>query len=355
VELVVALILLYTAQCVVWLPRGCVLLARFLGSGIEIEPAGWCLLHPRPSARSLVGTRLPLALSGGELRAVGDHSWWRGAALGEGAHFDPGATEPVELRGRSVRSGSRRLARGVTAEHAAHLARILESLRAQADGDLQARVAEWLDASLDLEALRASLESTRRATRGLAPILDVYALVLFIPLPLAIAFFGAEPVLWRVLPALGVLHVAALVSFVLAHRRLAPGEAGALLESLLAASLYPPILLRSCNEFALERALCFHPATVACVALPREKALARLRTELLRCRSEGDESWLASREGEGLSALAAAMGESSASLFAAPSREDGWALAFCPACHVEYRRASGACTDCETALEAFEI
>jgi len=47
------------------------------------------------------------------------------------------------------------------------------------------------------------------------------------------------------------------------------------------------------------------------------------------------------------------LGETPESLRAAPPRSDPRALAYCPACRSEYRRADGTCTDCEVPLEAY--
>ena len=73
----------------------------------------------------------------------------------------------------------------------------------------------------------------------------------------------------------------------------------------------------------------------------------------MRCRAASADDWLLDRERLGLESLAAALGESPTSLFAAPPREDALATGFCPACRVEYRRAGGECSDCGAPLEAF--
>jgi len=353
VDFVVALLLLYGAQCVVFLPAGTVLFTRVFRSAVASPGPGWRLLHLRPSARALVGTRHPLTLRAGELHVRAFAHGLQGAALGP--CFDPDAAEAMEARGRWVWSGKQRCARGVTKLHALALASYLEGLRGLSATELQRRVESQIDAAVDLPSLRAAMTRVGDKTRWFGRLLDLYALLTLTLIPALVALYGGEPVLWRAIPVFAVLHLVTLACFARVHRLLLPGRGGELVESLFAASLFPPLLLRAAHEFAFESALRFHPAAVACALLPEEAARSVLRRELLRSRAEAqaEGAWLAGHEAAALEGLVPATGASLDTLFAAPCRQDPFATGYCPSCQIEYRRAAGDCLDCEVALVAF--
>ena len=135
-----------------------------------------------------------------------------------------------------------------------------------------------------------------------------------------------------------------------------PREGGALAVALVEVTLYPPSLLRGAQKLATEALGRRHPAVVALGLLPEAPGREVLRRAWLRL-DEGDASGraadLVAAERHALDALAREAGLSPEGLRAPPPRRDTQALAYCPVCLVEYRRAEGDCSDCGRALAGY--
>jgi hypothetical protein len=358
VDLFVALALLYLIQCVAWLPAGATWLLATRSGVRSAEGPGFRLQPLRPAARAVVGLRFPLESAGGVLRARGHASGWR---------RDREAGDPVpleqlaaaEARELLVFSGKRVLARGTDAAHAERIAALLRDLAGAEPAVRRKRADAALRESLSLSAAGQARDRFDDATGWLAAASDSYAVALLVLTPAAALFVGSELTLVIGAPALALLHVLTLVAFGRAHARLAPERRAERWQALLGVAFYPPGLLRG---HALLRAGMlgrFQPAALALALLPRDAARDFLRAELVLAEARGSEVApelgfsLERCQHDALLALVEESGESLASLCAAPARSDPLALAFCPACHCEYRRGDGDCSDCEVALAAF--
>lgn len=351
VELLLTLLVLYGLQCAVLLPRGGVLFARILGSWQRSEGPGWRLLHPWPSARVWLGSRSAWLEDAEGLRLRGATPWL-GAGFAEGGEprFAPGAGQPVEVRGSRVLVAGRPVLRGLGRPHAAALGALLAEL-ARPGADAEAVLDRAVRESFDLDALREADARIDEATRWLAVLADVCFLMLFAALPALAWWLGGERALVLLAGPYLLLHVAALVGFGLAHRRLLPDAGGARFEALFTAALYPPLLLRAAQDLRGQLLAAFHPAAVAAVALPEQEALAFLRTEIARCTADGE---IANRERAGLLATLEALGGSLEALLAPPAPADPLARSYCPRCRTEYRILAGACSDCGSDLEPLQ-
>ena len=128
------------------------------------------------------------------------------------------------------------------------------------------------------------------------------------------------------------------------------------MQRLFEIALYPPLLLRSFHGLESEVLGRFHPATLAAALLDPEARKRFLRAEIVRAEAAAHQpgaSGFPKLELRALERLADEIGESVASLVAAPYRHDPRAESYCPSCHAEYRRASGICVDCELPLRRY--
>jgi len=360
-ELLLVLGVLYGLQCFVWLAEGATLFVRPLRGFLVSEGPGWRLVHPVPSAPALLATRLPLVEQDGRWHGRAAPTWLSSRGFVERAPVDVASLADAEVEGCVVRVGGRPFARALAKEQAEPLARFLRGL---AGGDA-ARARESLDhrlaESLSLERYRRCRSQLAEATRWLRGASDTYWVALFVGLPLAVLVWGGEPVLLRGALPVALLHLIALFAYWWAHRRLYPESRGERAESVFAAALYPPLLLRTHHELRTRVLADFHPAVVAVAALPRDAGRAFLRGEILRStgqaaahREAGAAPCVRELEIRALWALASQLGESRETLLAAPVRQDPRALAYCPLCHFEYAVATGSCADCGIALAPFE-
>lgn len=351
-ELWIVLVGLYLLQCCLWLPWGTVLFVRAASSWLTTAGPGWRMLHPLPSGPGRVGTRLPLSEREGRLHGPGAASWLSGSGWHEfGPAVEARALAEAEARGHVVRVSGRPFARATGPEQAEAQAEFLRALGRAEDHERAAVVEHALEGSLSLQGYQRAEERVGRATRWLRWSSDLYCAALLAGLPMAFALWGTERGLLLSLPALAVLHLSTLAAHVRAAARLRPGRVGALLESTLAAAVYPPLLLRALADLRMREISSFHPAVVAGAVLPDEQGAAFLRAEIVRAAARAEAAvagglGLDALELRALRRLAAELGQSPETLLAPPTRRDPLAQSYCPACLCEYRSAAGTCTEC---------
>lgn len=325
-ELFGALCVLYLLHCIVWLPEGaCLFVPTVFGPVIAPGP-GFRILHPRPSARSLVARRFPVP--------DGDLSALRGAEARKTAIF-------VERRA---------LARCADPTRAEELAAKLREIGGCEPDAAQERIENAVAQTLSPAALGAARARFDAEARVLAWTSDAYWLSLFAVMPAAAFSVGSQYALAVLGPAVAVLHVATLWSFARAHARLFPTRRAERVESAIGAAFYPPSVLRAYHHLRDSALGAFHPAAVAVDALPAERGRAYVRAALVRATAACGGSRASGAEERGLRRLVAEIGESPATLLAVPARRDPRALGYCPACLCEYRRDAGDCSDCGVPL-----
>ena len=358
-ELFAALGALYAWQCLTWLPGGAALVwATWLGARIAAGP-GFRLAALRPGAPCAQAQRFPVVCRDGGLHVRGGTSWFA---------RDAEASEPLSLEQLGsaeahehwVRAGKRRLARGVDALDAERIAHLLRGLADGTPAERQRHAAQALRASLSLKDAAAARDRAQQATSWLAVTSDVYLVNLLGFAPAAAFYLGDEFALRILAPALLLLHAATLVCFGRAHAALRPGRRAERWQALFGVVIYPPGLLRAQQQLCAGALAGFHPAALALALLPERAAQDFLRAELLQAEARSEEDPAAELgfsldacERDALRALVAESGSSRDALLAAPARCDAHALAYCPACHCEYRRGDGDCSDCELALVPF--
>jgi hypothetical protein len=359
-ELWIALGILYGLQCLVWLPEGTQLFVRVLGDWWVTPGPGWRMLHPRPSAPSLLAAPLPLLEQTGRWRGRGNPTWassrgWKG----RGMPVEREDLARIEVRGVVLRLDGRALGRAIAPVGAEPLADWLRGLAEGGESDAARQIEAALAASLSLARYREAKQRLAGRTRWLRTSSDLYALGLFLGLPSAAFVWGSEPVLLRGLPALGALHLLTLFALIVSWRRLYPGRGGEVAEAAFSAAFYPPLLLRAYGELRTRELALFHPAVVAIDSLPVDQARAFLRGEILRAAATADATadasvpGIAQLERRALEALESEWWEGAASLWAEPPRHDPGARSYCPACHVEYASGSGTCNDCDLVLTPY--
>lgn len=351
-ELVVALLTLYALQCVTRLPPGSVLFVRPLRRWRFQHGGGWRVMPPVPSATCVVGCRIPLVQRDGKLRGRGAVTWLSGGVPTGLPAFDPSSGAQISTRGALVRVGGRPFAQGLDAEQAAELATWLRQL-ARPDLDRKGCIERAVSESLRWDRLRDRLDRVQRESRWLRASADAYAVSLFAILPLALALLGDEAGLYRAWIPLAGLHLLTWIAFAVAHRRLYPTHTGSRVEALIAMGLYPPLLLRGHAALSAGALGRYHPAAVAAVVLEGSALRAFLRSELVLARAASQEPAdppIAAVEAAAIATLIESLGIAPDALLAPPPPTDPLVESYCPACHEEYRRRDGRCTDCGVAL-----
>ncbi|MEM7412943.1 MAG: hypothetical protein AAF430_22115 [Myxococcota bacterium] len=267
------------------------------------------------------------------------------------ADWDPGVAPEVTRTGTLVRVDGRPFARGASEASA----RAIESLIASAGGSENevwlAGTAEQLARDTDVASFSERSDSLARATRGLRWVLNVYALGLLVLLPIAVAAVGSERALSLAFPAVLFWHLVCLLALARSDRAVRPGALGERVQLLFEAFVYPPQLLRAYHRVEAEALGRVHPAVLAALLLAGDARQAALRSEILAAR--GADGVLAPLELRALEQLTRELGEPIEGLLAGPTRQDPWAVGFCPSCHTEYRAPAETCADCSQPLERY--
>jgi hypothetical protein len=357
-ELVLALLLLYGLQCMIRLPRGGLLFIRPLFNWRITAGPGWRLLHPIPSGACFLASRFILTEDEAGLCGRETPTRFGFAPLQQSLpRFDVNVSVEVEARGKTVRVGGTTFQRTQTKHAAEAAAELLRGLRGLPLDDTRERIARELSESLSLVNYRKESERLRNATSLLAWASDLYALLLFVGLPILIWLEHAERALFMVLPVMVLVHLMTLIVLVFAHRRLFPGRRGELLEHLVSCAIYPPGLLCALKDMQRQILDRFHPATVAVMLLPKEELerflrseLGRLELAMSRDRGNPESVGLATLERNALVELITTCGEFREALLAPRAGEDPLALTYCPVCLADYRVAEGTCGDCGAVL-----
>ncbi len=360
-DLLIALGFLYGLQCATWLTRGAELFVKPLRTWVVSSGPGWRLLHPLPSGRSSQALRFPLVEHEGHLHGRGAVTWLSGQGWGtHGAPVSLAALGEATVHRSVVRVGGRAFARGSSPAHAESLARLLRDYAKAGPRCGRESMQRAFEEGLSLARYSAARARVDAATRWLGWSSDIYWVGLFGLLPVFLAWMGEERGLLLALPVLAAFHFSTLAAFAIAHRQLRPGSTGALVESLVAAACYPPLLLRAHHTLRTQELASFHPAVIAAAVLPEEDRRAFLRAELVRASERSDAAsrrcdrpGLDELESRALWCLARELGESAETLLTPPPRQDPFVETYCPACLCEYRCAAGRCTECRVALISY--
>jgi hypothetical protein len=339
VELIAAAALFLLWECLARAPDGALLLAAPVARVRAVPGAGWRLRSPLPSAPGLLALRLPFAL---EERGV------RGAG---GVFAEFSALAGAQAVSRRVLVSRRSFARLGSPVAASQVAELLRALAAGSPDARAAQVAGFVRESLALSRARGALESAGRATRWLAPLCDVYAVVALGAAPVLLWLDHEDRVLRAVLPLLGVVHAACIALVFRAHRRLAPAARSARFDLVLATGLFPPAMLAAPKALLAEAFAGVHPLAAAAVLLAQADfaSFARRERALLDARARAGDA-AAALERAGLDVIGR---ELELDLVAPPPHADPQAASYCPRCFSDFRPGYAACADCEVATVAY--
>ncbi len=325
---------------------------------------GPALLPLRPGRIAVLAAPLPFRIgdagvaSDVVLRRFGTRNL--GEAASRAVGFD--ALKDVVARRSMLRVGGRPFARAASAEHAEAGAARLAALGLATPADrIDAFVATDREAA-DVAAFQARVDGARRALRWLGTVCDAYIAALFVALPIAIATLDETTALLASLPVLATLHGVALGLAWRAHRALRPDARADRFETLLAATLFPPHLLRLPQRIFLAAMGAPAPVVAATALLAGDARLAFLRREVAARtrdvqRSDADDALghsLCERALADVLAIAAQVGIAEAELRRPPPRAEPHSAAYCPGCLAEYRAGFDTCADCSVALVAYE-
>jgi hypothetical protein len=255
----------YLWQCLAFLPEGAVVFRAPLRRFRVLAGEGARLLHPWPSAATLIGARLPIALEGEAVRSLVPSRRFGARASGELSVAD---LRSAAVSGCTITVAGKPFLRAATAEHASALGRLLRSMGGDPQASPHAVLLRFVRRSLSLARLRRDFAAADRATRWLGFGADVYAVLIFFVLPLLLVFVSPDAALLRVGPLIGVVHVVTVATLYLAHSRLYPAAPAS-------SFWFPPLWSRPCCCAAVRICCAPPPPTITPPPWPRSCSMRR--------------------------------------------------------------------------------
>jgi hypothetical protein len=267
----------------------------------------------------------------------------------------------VATKRSMLRIGGRVFARAASAEHAEAGAARLAALGRTTSANRVAEIGAWERDAGDVAALHTRVVAARSAVRWLGAVCDAYITALFLLLPVAIATLDETTAVLASLPVVATRHGVALGWAWRAHRALRPAARGERFETLLAAALFPPHLLRLPQRLFLAGVGAPRPVAAAAALLSGDARVVFLRralaeSELAAQRSVAGDSFaraVCEHDRAAVLEIATQAGVGEAELRRPPVRSDPLSAAYCPVCFDEYRSGFERCADCGVALVAY--
>jgi hypothetical protein len=359
------LLLLYVAECAVWVPAGSVAFRlpfnpkRPIQMITKLRPvrrSGITFAYPF-SLRSevMICSPLPLLLSPGGI--VADPGVVAGLTRGEFVPFDEMLRIEPELRTLLV--NGKAFVTTASEVEATELAELLKRVRKRKLKDRASEIEKVLDHTLDPDGAYSRLKEYTDRTSDLRLDLLGLLLVIFVISPILVLRWGLVA-MWPFLLAYLVLNVSLIAwDFRRANRELFPMTGLTRWSSITMIMLSPPAALHATKYLARDIGYGYHPLAFAASRCSnrefRELASWVLRDvmfvpdtdESLDRRSADCVQWFRSRFQNAVLALVHKHGINPNELIAPPSRESERVQSYCPRCLSQFVISDGACTDCD--------
>lgn len=270
----------------------------------------------------------------------------------------------VEVRDRSV------WVQGVEVfkTYSPHAAELYQDLLASVrDAEPAARLQllrEALDRALDLRAIHSRHADAKIWDFPLRILTNLLTIHLLVVSPYALMTQGILAT-WRwLLPIAGILILATISLFLLAHRRLHPKDRGSRVQHGFLMLVFPPAACRAHDAISLDLFAGFHPVAIGAAIMDKEDR-ARWFSDRLRDLSyplsptvpDGPEAQTVDSfrilHRERVRHFVQSQGFSAAELEEGAPSNVGGAQSYCPRCHSEFTERPWECTTCGKATRPF--
>ena len=370
--LLVAVLLLYFLECVVWVPAGSVAFRLPSGSKRPIR----MLTRPRPVARSGIAFSFPFSMGSGVIvcsplpisvcpQGIASGSWFvTGSKQHDFISFKD--MNQVEQVGKNLLINGNAFVATASEIQAAELGEILERLKRQQLKDRAAEIERELAHSLDAGYMNSRLQEYVEKTERLRVDSLVLFITIFLVSPIVVWMRGIAAV-WPFL-LLALLLNAMLIAwdFRRVARELFPKSSEGHWKAIITILLSPPAAMHPTKYLARDFGRDCHPLALAAARCSetdfRELASWVLRDmnfppEMDRAtdnQAENCTEWFRQRFQSAVSSLLRDKGYSSEKLMAPPQRESECVQAYCPRCLCQFVIPEGVCKDCgEVSLRTF--
>jgi hypothetical protein len=372
-SLLLVLVVIYVAECIVWVRRGSVLFINWSG----LARTRWRLLHPGstlgnqhgailfanplpPLGAIVFGQQPPVSLSGEAAIAFSAaclNPTWRPAQSARLVRFDEIKT--IERDGRKIFVNGEVFLKAMSPFSAREVARQLRELKDASPARRAALLRDFVSASFDEKAVRARLDDFAQRSRVLRTLANSLFVFLYVLAPVVVWKFGLVKTVWPLVTVLLAHTVTIAILFRRAHGHLYPHGHEERFTPFLTMLLAPPSAVRSVDVLGKHLLEEFHALAAAKVLLSAESFRAFARRVLLDLRfpifpmHPSNDALVASTENSfrdlmraEAEKLVTRAGLKVEELILPPARSEAIHTAFCPRCDSQFVRADSGCGDC---------
>jgi hypothetical protein len=359
-----ALLLLYLAECAVWVPAGSIAFRlssnpkrplRIITKSRVVPRSSIVFAYPFFPPNDVVVCS-PQLLSICPEGIAPDPRFLAGARGGFVA-FEKIFRIGVELR-KLVVNGAPFVATSSEIQ-ATELADFLKRLRKRTSKERTSEIEKQLARNLDSDGAQSRLEDYAETTSTLSRDSLTLQFMVFVVSPVVVWKFGLN-IVWPFLLIYLVLHVSLIAwDFHRASRRLFPTAGTARWGTIAMILLSPPAALRATKYLARDIGLGYHPLAFA-ASRCSNKEFRKLASSVLRevmfapeamgldKQSVDCSQWFRHRFQNAVLELLRKHGNALQELIAPPLRESEHVQSYCPRCLAQFVLLDGVCTDCDS-------
>ena len=372
--LLFALLLLYVAECAVWVPAGSIAFRLSFNPEGPIRMITKLRAVPRSdiafayplSLRNQVVVCSPLPILISPVGIVAAPGFSAGVTEGELIAFEEMFRIEHELRKLLVNETA--FVATASEVQATELACLLNTLRKRASKERASRIEKELVHSLDSDSAHSRLDEYVKSTSNLNLDSLILLFMIFVISPVFVWKFTLAAV-WPFLLTYLVLHASLIAwDFHRANRKLFPSDAMTRWSTIAMILLSPPAALRATKYLARDIGLGYHPLAFAASRCSSEE-FRELASWVLRGvmfvpgvsisldkQAMDCQQWFRHKFQNAVLVLVHKHGDTLEELTAPPRRESERVKSYCPRCLSQFIISDGVCTDCDrVSLRAFDL
>ena len=364
--LLLIIVLLYLAECLIWVKKQTVAFVSVFGRRWRVAaPISWLgnangamvILNPLPPpGRVFLSHLLPVSISPSGVCAFNSQTLPSGArpATQTGEFISFSAITKSRADGAYLVLNGQKFAKCATPKQAKALASVIAQVAAAKASKREALVKSWISEQFDAKKVKGVWAKAEEAIAPIASLCSLLFVFLFVVTPILVTSFGLDRLIIPIAAVMVVLAWQIAVISFLAHRKLYPGETQERLESLIKMILCPPIALRAADVLTKNLLSDFSPVTVASVLSgPGEKQFVRavvldlqhpLKHEVTDAKAEETVNWMAAQQLRSCLTLLERVRRFAGVL--GPTEREGDSVSYCPRCGVQFVVDERECPDC---------
>ena len=364
--LLLILVLLYLAECLIWVKKQSVVFVAAWGPGWRVAtPILWLgnangamlILNPLPpSGRVFQSHLVPISISPAGVCAFSLQTLPSGArpATQTGEFLPFSDITEVNTDGSVLVIDGRKFAKCATAKQAKELAQFITSAKEAKPTRRESLITSWIAKQFDASAAKGVWTDAEETIGPIRWMCSLFFVFLFVATPVVVNLFGLERLIIPI--AAGMVLLAWQIAFLFyrAHRKFYPAESQERFENLLKMILCPPVALRAPDVLTKNLLSQFSPVAVASVlAGPGDKVFVRdvvrdlqhpLTHEIADQKAAETIGWMGAQQLNCCLGLVERVDRFKG--LPGAVMQEGDSVAYCPRCAVQFVMDEGECPDC---------